>query len=210
MSDPQSSVMDECTLSSLPFSSLNHPSFHGTPSALTPDSSGSTLGPLSSHAPQGDGLLYGQPPGLQGVVRMDTDRMGGQIMGYPYLPYSPCLSGAASDRAAHVLHQEFSPFLPPPPPGLLRQPPQKKSLSKDSMEYRLRRERNNIAVRKSRDKAKRRVQLTQQRAIQLQEENHGLQALITQLTQELDTLKQILSQRHLQRRDNNLAEDESY
>ncbi|XP_048870532.1 CCAAT/enhancer binding protein (C/EBP) 1 [Brienomyrus brachyistius] len=89
-------------------------------------------------------------------------------------------------------------------------PPQKKSLSKDSIEYRLRRERNNIAVRKSRDKAKRRVQLTQQRAIQLQEENHGLQALITQLTQELDTLKQILSQRHLQRRDNNLAEDESY
>lgn len=74
----------------------------------------------------------------------------------------------------------------------------KRSISKDSAEYRLRRERNNIAVRKSRDKARRRILMTQQRAGQLQEENQKLQMRIAQLTQELDTLKHILSQRHLQ------------
>ncbi|KAF7228738.1 CCAAT/enhancer-binding protein epsilon-like, partial [Nothobranchius furzeri] len=65
-------------------------------------------------------------------------------------------------------------------------------------QHRLRRERNNIAVRKSWDKARRRILLTQQRALQLQEENQKLQMKIGQLTQELDTLKHILSQRHLQ------------
>lgn len=89
--------------------------------------------------------------------------------------------------------QDFSSFLLP----TLRAPVNKRSISKDSAEYRLRRERNNIAVRKSRDKARRRIMLTQQRAQQLQDENQKLQMRIGQLTQELDTLKHILSQRHL-------------
>uniref|UniRef100_A0A8D3BEI5 BZIP domain-containing protein n=1 Tax=Scophthalmus maximus TaxID=52904 RepID=A0A8D3BEI5_SCOMX len=89
--------------------------------------------------------------------------------------------------------RDFSHFLLP----TLRAPLTKRSLSKDSAEYRLRRERNNVAVRKSRDKARRRIQLTQQRAMQLQEENQKLQMRIGQLTQELDTLKHILSQRHM-------------
>lgn len=89
--------------------------------------------------------------------------------------------------------QDFSSFLLPS----LRAPVNKRSISKDSAEYRLRRERNNIAVRKSRDKARRRILLTQQRAQHLQEENQKLQIRIGQLTQELDTLKHILSQRHL-------------
>ena len=94
--------------------------------------------------------------------------------------------------------QEFSHFVLPSPPMPLRAPVTKRTLSKDSMEYRMRRERNNVAVRKSRDKARRRIVLTQQRATQLQEENQRLQIRIGQLTQELDTLKHILSQRHLQ------------
>lgn len=89
--------------------------------------------------------------------------------------------------------QDFSNFLLP----TLRAPVTKRSLSKDSAEYRLRRERNNIAVRKSRDKARRRILMTQQRALQLQEENQKLQLRISHLTQELNTLKHILSQRHL-------------
>lgn len=89
--------------------------------------------------------------------------------------------------------QDFSSFLLP----TLRAPVNKRSISKDSAEYRLRRERNNVAVRKSRDKARRRILLTQQRALQLQDENQKLQLRIGQLTQELDTLKHILSQRHL-------------
>lgn len=106
-----------------------------------------------------------------------------------YKPHSPT-------ALTHVCCslQDFSPFLLP----TLRAPVTKRSISKDSAEYRLRRERNNIAVRKSRDKARRRILMTQQRASQLQEENQKLQMRIAQLTQELDTLKHILSQRHLQ------------
>ncbi|KAJ8374883.1 hypothetical protein SKAU_G00054630 [Synaphobranchus kaupii] len=107
-----------------------------------------------------------------------------------YLPYSPCLTTPTTEKQGqqnHMLHEEFTSFLPPPPPALLRQTVQKKSLNKDSTEYRQRRERNNMAVRKSRDKAKRRIQVTQQRMMQLQEENHRLQKLIGQLSQELNT-----------------------
>ncbi|KAK5898323.1 hypothetical protein CgunFtcFv8_015751 [Champsocephalus gunnari] len=123
------------------------------------------------------------------------------MMGLSYLPYmSSCLSntsnaGNTNHHQSHVnTQQDFSSFLMP----TLRAPVNKRSLSKDSAEYRLRRERNNVAVRKSRDKARRRIMLTQQRAGQLQEENQRLQSRIGQLTQELDSLKHILSQRHLQ------------
>ncbi|XP_034717995.1 CCAAT/enhancer binding protein (C/EBP) 1 [Etheostoma cragini] len=138
----------------------------------------------------------------QGLVRGGTDdRMSEQMMGLSYMPYtSSCLSNTSSagNTNHHQSHastqQDFSSFLLP----TLRAPVNKRSISKDSAEYRLRRERNNVAVRKSRDKARRRILLTQQRAMQLQEENQKLQMRIGQLTQELDTLKHIMSQRHLQ------------
>ncbi|KAM6908088.1 CCAAT/enhancer binding protein (C/EBP) 1 [Lycodopsis pacificus] len=123
-------------------------------------------------------------------------------MGLSYLPYtsSSCLNNnsSAGSTVHHQSHantqQDFSSFLLP----TLRAPVNKRSISKDSAEYRQRRERNNVAVRKSRDKARRRILLTQQRALLLQEENQKLQMRIGQLTQELDSLKHILSQRHLQ------------
>ncbi|XP_030253700.1 CCAAT/enhancer binding protein (C/EBP) 1 [Sparus aurata] len=145
-----------------------------------------------------DMISYSQS---QGLVRGGSDdRVAEQMMGLSYLPYTtPCLSntssaGSTNHSQSHVnTQQDFSSFLLP----ALRAPVNKRSISKDSTEYRLRRERNNIAVRKSRDKARRRILLTQQRAQQLQEENQKLQMRIGQLTQELDTLKHILSQRHL-------------
>ncbi|XP_060920702.1 CCAAT/enhancer binding protein (C/EBP) 1 [Labrus mixtus] len=135
-----------------------------------------------------------------GLVRGDSDdRVTEQMMGLSYLPFTTsCLSNTSSTGGIHHqshtnTQQEFPSFLLP----TLRAPINKRSLSKDSAEYRMRRERNNIAVRKSRDKARRRIQLTQQRAMQLQEENRKLQMRIEQLTQEMDTLKHILSQRHM-------------
>ncbi|XP_068565579.1 CCAAT/enhancer binding protein (C/EBP) 1 [Cebidichthys violaceus] len=143
---------------------------------------------------QMDMIPYSQS---QGLVRGGSDDM----MGLSYLPYtSSCLSNnsSAGSTVHHQSHgntqQDFSSFLLP----TLRAPVNKRSISKDSAEYRQRRERNNVAVRKSRDKARRRILLTQQRALQLQEENQKLQMRIGQLTQELDSLKHILSQRHLQ------------
>lgn len=105
--------------------------------------------------------------------------------------------------------KEFSQFLLPPPPSTFRQPGQKRGLNKDSLEYRQRRERNNIAVRKSRDKARRRIQLTQQKALELQEENHRLLLHIEQLSHEVDMLSRYLSQRHIPSKVNDLGVEEN-
>lgn len=69
----------------------------------------------------------------------------------------------------------------------------KKRLDKDSEEYRLRRERNNLAVRKSRDKAKRRNLETQHKVLELAAENDRLQKRVEQLSRELATLRNLLS-----------------
>uniref|UniRef100_A0A8C5R1J7 CCAAT enhancer binding protein beta n=1 Tax=Leptobrachium leishanense TaxID=445787 RepID=A0A8C5R1J7_9ANUR len=70
----------------------------------------------------------------------------------------------------------------------------KKTLDKHSDEYRLRRERNNIAVRKSRDKAKIRNMETQHKVLELSAENDRLQRKVDQLSRELTTLRNLFKQ----------------
>ncbi|XP_072220353.1 CCAAT/enhancer-binding protein delta [Leuresthes tenuis] len=70
----------------------------------------------------------------------------------------------------------------------------KKSVDRFSMEYRQRRERNNIAVRKSRDKAKRRNMEMQQKLLELNAENDKLHKTIEQLTRELTGLRDFFKQ----------------
>uniref|UniRef100_M4AYD9 CCAAT/enhancer-binding protein n=1 Tax=Xiphophorus maculatus TaxID=8083 RepID=M4AYD9_XIPMA len=70
----------------------------------------------------------------------------------------------------------------------------KKSVDRFSVEYRQRRERNNIAVRKSRDKAKRRNLEMQQKMIELSNENEKLHKTIEQLTRELTGLREFFKQ----------------
>uniref|UniRef100_A0A1A7X5D6 CCAAT/enhancer-binding protein n=1 Tax=Iconisemion striatum TaxID=60296 RepID=A0A1A7X5D6_9TELE len=70
----------------------------------------------------------------------------------------------------------------------------KKSVDRCSVEYRQRRERNNIAVRKSRDKAKRRNLDMQQKMIELSVENEKLHKTIEQLTRELTGLRDFFKQ----------------
>ncbi|XP_029114791.1 CCAAT/enhancer-binding protein delta [Scleropages formosus] len=65
----------------------------------------------------------------------------------------------------------------------------KKTVDRHSPEYRQRRERNNIAVRKSRDKAKQRNLEMQQKMIELSAENERLHKTIEQLTRELTSLR---------------------
>ena len=69
----------------------------------------------------------------------------------------------------------------------------KKRLDKDSEEYKMRRERNNLAVRKSRDKAKVRNMETQHKVLELAAENDRLQKRVEQLSRELTTLRNLLS-----------------
>lgn len=70
----------------------------------------------------------------------------------------------------------------------------KKHVDKSSPEYRLRRERNNVAVRKSRDKAKMRNMETQQKVVELSADNDRLRRRVEHLTRELDTLRGIFRQ----------------
>lgn len=70
----------------------------------------------------------------------------------------------------------------------------KKTVDRYSPEYRQRRERNNIAVRKSRDKAKQRNMEMQQKMIELGAENDRLHKTIDQLTRELSSLRNYFKQ----------------
>jgi CCAAT/enhancer binding protein (C/EBP) delta len=70
----------------------------------------------------------------------------------------------------------------------------KKCVDRYSQEYRQRRERNNIAVRKSRDKAKMRNTEMQQKMIELGAENDRLHKTIEQLTRELSGLRDFFKQ----------------
>lgn len=68
----------------------------------------------------------------------------------------------------------------------------KKSTSdKNSDDYRQRRERNNLAVKKSRMRSKQKAQDTQQRVNELKEENERLEAKIKLLSKELSVLKDL-------------------
>lgn len=69
----------------------------------------------------------------------------------------------------------------------------KKSLEKGSDEYRQKRERNNIAVRKSRFKSKQKYVETQHKVDELQEENTRLQSKVDFLTKELNVLRSLFS-----------------
>ncbi|XP_012673004.1 CCAAT/enhancer-binding protein delta [Clupea harengus] len=70
----------------------------------------------------------------------------------------------------------------------------KKNLDRYSPEYRQRRERNNVAVRKSRDKAKVRNLEMQQKMIEMSSENDRLHKAVDQLTRELTSLRNFFKQ----------------
>ncbi|KAM8851345.1 CCAAT/enhancer-binding protein delta [Spinachia spinachia] len=69
-----------------------------------------------------------------------------------------------------------------------------KRVDRYSVEYRQRRERNNIAVRKSRDKAKRRNVDMQHKLLELSSDNDKLHKTIEQLTRELSGLRDFFKQ----------------
>lgn len=69
----------------------------------------------------------------------------------------------------------------------------KKAIDKASDEYRRRRERNNIAVRKSREKAKQRCKDTERRVCDLVSENDKLRKRVELLNKELSVLKNLLA-----------------
>lgn len=73
------------------------------------------------------------------------------------------------------------------PPSKMKKP----TMDKESDEYRQRRERNNLAVKKSRMRSKQKAMDTQQRVNELKEENERLEAKIKLLSKELSVLKDL-------------------
>lgn len=69
----------------------------------------------------------------------------------------------------------------------------KGGLDKDTIDYREKRDRNNVAVRKSRIKSKQRVYETEKRVKDLEDENGQLQNKIALLTKELNVLKSLFA-----------------
>lgn len=80
-----------------------------------------------------------------------------------------------------------------PAPGKAPKTKKKRMPEKGTTEYRQKRDRNNVAVRKSREKSKMRVQETELRVKELEDENQRLQSKITLLTKELNVLKSLFS-----------------
>ncbi|NXQ89020.1 CEBPD protein, partial [Nyctibius grandis] len=101
-------------------------------------------------------------------------------------PGPAAASGAAVSGSAQGV--------PPPPAPGGKERGGKKCVDRFSPEYRQRRERNNIAVRKSRDKAKRRNQEMQQKLLELSSENEKLHKKIEQLTRDLTSLRHFFKQ----------------
>merc|ERR1712080_785533 len=66
-------------------------------------------------------------------------------------------------------------------------------IAKDDEEHGAKRERNNVAVKKSREKAKNRIQETQIRVEQLSKENEELQTKVTLLSKELNVLRALFT-----------------
>ena len=69
----------------------------------------------------------------------------------------------------------------------------KKLIDKNSDEYRRRRERNNVAVRRSRDKTRHKREETEKRVVELEEENQKLREKLTLLNKEINVLKSLFS-----------------
>jgi len=69
----------------------------------------------------------------------------------------------------------------------------KKMIDKNSEEYRRRRERNNVAVRRSRDKTRHKREETEKRVAELEEENQKLREKLTLLNKEINVLKSLFS-----------------
>ncbi|XP_069758095.1 CCAAT/enhancer-binding protein alpha [Narcine bancroftii] len=138
--------------------------------------------------------LLGGPAALRSVVVKQEREEGGR---------SPAPCAHLQYQITHCAQTSVH-LQPTPPPTPVASPlpapkgapgtKSKKSVDKNTLEYRLRRERNNIAVRKSRDKAKMRNVETQHKVAELANDNERLRTRVQELSRELDTLRGLFRQ----------------
>lgn len=131
-----------------------------------------------------------QPPHLQYQIAHCAQTTMHLQPGHPTPPPTPVPSPHQHPHQ-HPQHHGNLKLLEPRSGGAGKH---KKHVDKSSPEYRLRRERNNVAVRKSRDKAKMRNMETQQKVVELTADNERLRRRVEHLSRELDTLRGIFRQ----------------
>nr|XP_056710897.1 CCAAT/enhancer-binding protein delta [Euleptes europaea] len=158
-------------------------------------------------------LLASVPPGpLRGAVKQEPS-WGDEAPGGAAPSLLPSQIAACAQTVVSLGGQPTPPTSPEPPgsaspsscsgrstassssrSGGGKERAGKKGVDRFSPEYRQRRERNNIAVRKSRDKAKRRNQEMQQKLLELSAENERLHNKVEQLTRDLGGLRHFFKQ----------------
>ncbi|XP_066538612.1 CCAAT/enhancer-binding protein delta [Hoplias malabaricus] len=144
--------------------------------------------------------LHAAPAAFSTPVKQETEWSDGDAEGTEGSASLPSQIETCAQTAVSLLHTSPPPA-PPTPPATPEPPPRrgtrdrtKKSVDRLSPEYRQRRERNNIAVRKSRDKAKRRNMEMQHRLLELSADNERLRKSVEQLTRELASLRSFFKQ----------------
>lgn len=103
--------------------------------------------------------------------------------------FSSRSSSRASTPREPIVYECRKPGRKPSAGGPIR--PRKREPKKDTPEYYEKRARNNVAVRKSREKAKLRQGLTENRVQELTDENERLQKKVDLLSKELNVLKSL-------------------
>ncbi|XP_006013560.1 CCAAT/enhancer-binding protein beta [Latimeria chalumnae] len=144
--------------------------------------------------------VYAQQDTFKGLKQEVREENRGMTAGSTYGMRSFLLSqNVPSGSSGNLSSASSSPPSTPNPsdsgkPSSSKSAKSKKNVDKHSEEYKQRRERNNVAVRKSRDKAKLRNMETQHKVLELSAENERLQKKVEQLTRELTTLRNLFKQ----------------
>lgn len=115
----------------------------------------------------------------------------GQHLSQDLTSYSFLEDGNSKEDGVAVASDEADISHPPSPTSSsgLKSRTRRRACEKNSDEYKQRRQRNNVAVRKSRDKAKSKQKETEHKVSTLVEENERLQKKVDLLSKELTVLK---------------------
>ena len=133
-----------------------------------------------------------QPPASHNSRINMYDTEGSGAAGGISLPHSQTTITSLSDPTLLLPHDSLVGTRPAPGKAP-KKSSKKKMPDKSTKEYREKRERNNIAVRKSREKNRLQILETQRRVKDLEEENSALQSKITLLSKELKVLKDLFA-----------------
>ncbi|XP_076826418.1 CCAAT/enhancer-binding protein delta [Brachyhypopomus gauderio] len=145
-------------------------------------------GPVATHAVLS--VLSKDPGGFGAPVKREDEWSDSDVSSSLPSQIEACAQTSVSLHTG----QPTPPTTPEPQPRRSGKERGKKTVDRFSPEYRQRRERNNIAVRKSRDKAKRRNVEMQQKMMELSAENDRLHKTIDHLTRELTGLRTFFKQ----------------